>query len=75
MYHIRNTIPYATVSFSGLIGALTGMSAAGVTVHEAGDDTRNVTLEGFAWPLRLRAVMETARLFWRSNCLFNSMSN
>eukprot|EP01147_Barroeca_monosierra_P001154 gene1154-4373_t len=72
VYHIRNTIPYATVSFSGLIGALTGMSAAGVTVHEAGDDTRNVTLEGFAWPLRLRAVMETARSmsdvleFWKA---------
>ncbi|EGD76165.1 hypothetical protein PTSG_00872 [Salpingoeca rosetta] len=62
VYHIgENTVPYASVSFSGVIGAITGISAAGITVHEAGDDTRNVTLNGFAWSLRLRALMEEAK--------------
>jgi len=60
VYHIAGEIPYASVSFSGVPGAITGMSAAGVTVHEAGDDSTNVTLSGFAWALRLRALMAEA---------------
>ena len=44
----------------------------GVTVHEAGDDNKLETLDGFAWPLRLRALMESvttideAKSFWES---------
>ena len=40
---------------------IAGMSAAGITVHEAGNDNKEVTLEGFLWPLRLRSVMAQAQ--------------
>ena len=33
VYNIDNTIPHTTLGFPGLIGALTGMSKAGLTVH------------------------------------------
>jgi hypothetical protein len=72
IYHIGEEIPHASIAFAGLIGAITGMSAAGITVHEAGDDNKLVTLEGFPWSLRLRAVMATAhnlaeaRSFWKA---------
>ena len=75
MYHIGDRIPYASVSFSGVIGAITGMSAKGVTVHEAGDDSKNVTLEGFAWSLRLRALMETAVTMDDALAFWNSTHN
>ena len=35
VYHINGKIPYASIGFAGLTGALTGMSAAGITVHGA----------------------------------------
>ena len=72
VYHIGDTIPHASIAFAGVTGAITGMSAAGITVHEAGDDNKLVTLEGFAWSLRLRALMETAtdlasaKQFWET---------
>ncbi|EDQ87662.1 uncharacterized protein MONBRDRAFT_33219 [Monosiga brevicollis MX1] len=72
IYHYPDQIPYATVAFAGFPGAITGMSAAGVTVHEAGNDSKDVTLNGFVWPLRLRAVMGTVKTqedaldFWRN---------
>ena len=34
------------------------MSKSGVTVHEAGNDVKQETFEGFTWSLRLRNVME-----------------
>ena len=33
VYHVNGRIPYATVGFAAMIGAITGMSAAGITVH------------------------------------------
>lgn len=36
------------------------MSSRGLTVHEAGLDNKEETLNGFAWVLRLRYLMETA---------------
>jgi hypothetical protein len=36
VYHPPGKPAYATVGFAGFIGALTGMSSAGITVHEAG---------------------------------------
>jgi hypothetical protein len=40
VYKIDNTIPHITLGFPGVIGALAGMSAAGLTVHEAGLDSK-----------------------------------
>jgi hypothetical protein len=33
IWKIKDTIPHATIGFAGVIGALTGMSQAGLTVH------------------------------------------
>lgn len=54
--------PYAVIGFAGLVGALTGMSGGDtcVVTQEAGNDNKMETMEGFAWPLRLRYIMERA---------------
>lgn len=39
VYKIDGEIPHFTLGYPGVLGALTGMSAAGLTVHEAGLDT------------------------------------
>eukprot|EP01100_Stratorugosa_tubuloviscum_P012095 TRINITY_DN557_c0_g2_i1.p1 TRINITY_DN557_c0_g2~~TRINITY_DN557_c0_g2_i1.p1 ORF type:complete len:498 (-),score=188.84 TRINITY_DN557_c0_g2_i1:264-1757(-) len=57
IYHEQNKYSYATIGFAGLIGALTGISNAGVTVHEAGNDVNKETFDGFTWTLRLRSIM------------------
>jgi hypothetical protein len=44
-----------------MLGALTGMSKAGLTVHEAGLDSIRETELGFQWSLRLRYVMMRAK--------------
>jgi len=33
VWKIKDTIPHATIGYPGIIGALTGMSKAGLTVH------------------------------------------
>jgi hypothetical protein len=43
VWKITNTIPHVTLGFPGLLGALTGMSKAGLTVHEAGLDSMRAT--------------------------------
>eukprot|EP00049_Salpingoeca_infusionum_P017699 m.354045 g.354045 ORF g.354045 m.354045 type:complete len:509 (+) comp16908_c0_seq1:44-1570(+) len=75
VYHIGDSIPHAAVGFAGLIGAITGISAKGVTVHEAGDDSKNVTLTGFAWMLRLRELMATATTLHDAQVFWNSTGN
>ena len=57
VWKIKDTIPHTTIGFPGIIGALTGMSQAGLTVHEAGLDSMKETELGFQWTLRLRYVM------------------
>lgn len=57
VYNFTGEIPYATIGFAGLVGALTGMSAGGLTVHEAGNDNQKETFLGFTWSLRLRHIM------------------
>ena len=53
-------IAHAVVGFAGLQGALTGMSAAGLTVHEANLESDRDSFLGFPWTLRLRDLMERA---------------
>jgi hypothetical protein len=36
IYNIDGAIPHATLGFPALLGALTGISAKGITTHEAG---------------------------------------
>lgn len=33
IFNIENTIPHATLGFPGLLGAITGISAKGITTH------------------------------------------
>ena len=43
VWKIDGTIPHVTPGFPGVMGALTGMSKAGLTVHEAGLDSLRAT--------------------------------
>ena len=36
VWKVDNTYPHLTLGFPGVLGALTGMSSQGLTVHEAG---------------------------------------
>lgn len=47
VWNIRNTIPHTTIGFPGNLGALTGMSQTGITVHEAGLGSMKETELGF----------------------------
>ena len=40
---------YATAGFAGMVGALTGQSRAGVSVHEANLEEHSISFEGFPW--------------------------
>ena len=51
---------HATVGFAGIIGAIAGMSSAGLTVHEANLESDRDSFLGFPWTLRLRDLMERA---------------
>ena len=51
---------HATFGFGGLIGALAGMSAAGLTTHEANLESNRDSFRGFPWLLRLRYLLERA---------------
>lgn len=63
-------MPSVSVGFAGLYGTLAGMSAAGLTVHEANLEEDKISFLGFPWVLRLRYIMEfandisTARQLW-----------
>ena len=46
--------------YGGLYGALLGMSAEGLTTHEANLEETEITFSGFPWLLRLRYIMENA---------------
>jgi len=55
------TFPSVQLGFVTLYGPIAGMSAAGITVHEANLEEEAISFEGFPWVLRLRFIMEYAR--------------
>ena len=57
VWNIDGAIPHLTLGFPGVMGALTGMSKAGLTVHEAGLSSHHSTELGFQWTLRMRYIM------------------
>jgi len=75
VWHAPGKIPYVSVGFAGLTGSITGMSAAGITVHEAGDDNSMETANGFGWALRLRYIMENAADLQTVMALWNTTNN
>ena len=64
--------PYATIGFAGFIGAIAGMSAAGITVTQSNLDNSLVTLDAAAWPFRLRYIMETAATIADVRAIYSS---
>lgn len=60
IHHPKDGHAHADVGFAGIWGALTGMSAAGLTVHEANLESNDETFFGFPWLLRLRHIMTHA---------------
>eukprot|EP01027_Heterolobosea_sp_BB2_P016936 GEZU01024037.1.p1 GENE.GEZU01024037.1~~GEZU01024037.1.p1 ORF type:complete len:527 (+),score=161.19 GEZU01024037.1:76-1656(+) len=75
VYHPEGKIAHVTVGFAGVLGALTGMSAAGLTVHEAGNDVVTETFLGFTWTLRLRYIMENANNLAEAKALWEQTNN
>lgn len=69
------SIPSVQLGFVGIYGLLAGMSAAGVTVHEANLEEQQITFEGFPWVLRLRYIMEFARDLSMARELWESTNN
>jgi hypothetical protein len=63
------------VGWAGFLGAITGMSAEGVTVHEANLESDDITFRGFPWVLRLRYVMARAKGLDEALNLWNSTNN
>jgi hypothetical protein len=55
--HPPNGVAHASIGFAGLFGSLTGISAKGLTVHEANLESNDETFQGFPWMLSLRYVM------------------
>ena len=51
---------HATLGFAGLYGSLAGMSAAGLTTHEANLESKKESFRGLPWLIRLRLIMETS---------------
>jgi Acyl-coenzyme A:6-aminopenicillanic acid acyl-transferase len=70
-----NTNSFATIGYAGIIGAITGMSDAGITVHEAGDDNKVESLEGFIWSLRLRYILEHVSSMSEARQLWSTTNN
>ena len=73
--HPPGKIAHAVLGYAGVWGALTGMSAAGLTVHEANLEEDQITFDGFPWLLRLRYVMENARTGAEAAAVWNATNN
>jgi hypothetical protein len=58
-----------------MLGALTGMSKAGLTVHEAGLDSIRETELGFQWSLRLRFIMMRAKTLSEAKEIWEQTNN
>ena len=75
VYHIDGKIPHLTLGYPGVVGALTGMSAAGITVHEAGLSSIHESEVGFQWALRLRYIMMNANNLAESLNIWKKTNN
>ncbi|CAE7540161.1 unnamed protein product, partial [Symbiodinium microadriaticum] len=57
VHHPPGGVAHVTIGYAGIWGALAGMSATGMSVHEANLESKLDTFRGFPWILRLRHVM------------------
>lgn len=75
VFHPPNGIAHATVGWSGIWGAITGMSAKGLSVHEANLESNDITFRGFPWVLRLRHIMAYSSNIQEALGIWNSTGN
>jgi len=75
IHHPENGITHASVGWAGVWGALSGMSAAGITVHEANLESVDSSFLGFPWMLRLRDVMKDAHDLDSAMKIWNASTN
>lgn len=68
-------IAHATVGFAGIWGSMAGMSAAGLSVHEANLESKRDTFQGFPWVLRLREVMAKSNNLADARSIWESTNN
>jgi len=73
--HPPNANAYATFGFASGIGALAGMSRAGMTVSEMNLDNAETTFDGPPFPLRLRMVLENASSLAEARALWDATNN
>lgn len=58
-----------------MYGVLAGMSAAGLTAHEANLEEDLITFRGFPWVLRLRFILEFAHGLSEAQQLWEATHN
>lgn len=69
------TPPYATFGFASGLGAIAGMSKAGLTVSEMNLDNSRTAFEGPPFPTRLRLVLEGATTLAEARSLWEATNN
>lgn len=75
VHHPPAGIAHVEVGWAGLWGVLAGMSAAGLTVHEANLESNDLTFRGYGWILRMREVMSRAQSIDEAMEVWNSTGN
>lgn len=75
VFHPPNGIAHATVGWTGIWGAITGMSAKGLSVHEANLESNDITFRGFPWVIRLRHVMAYSSNIQEALTIWNNTGN
>ena len=75
VHHPPRGIAHVDIGWAGVWGALAGMSAAGITVHEANLESNDVTFNGYGWILRMREVMTHSTDLKEALTLWNNTGN
>lgn len=75
VHHPEGGVAHATVSYGGILGALSGVSAAGMSVHEANLESKKDTYQGFPWLLRLREVMAKSDTLAGARAIWEATNN
>jgi hypothetical protein len=75
VHHPASGNAHVTVGFAAIWGAMAGMSAKGLTVHEANLESKLDTFKGFPWILRLRHVMAYANNLEEAMTILNETNN
>ena len=75
VHHPADGFAHCTVGFAGVWGALAGMSAEGMTVHEANLESKLSSFRGFPWILRLREVMSKSSTIGDALAIWNATNN